>query len=116
MKKLLTVFCVLVFIVSLPVDAFSKTYKIGCVKDYYPYITVGDDGELEGIIIDWWKLWSLKAEVEIEFVQLDISSCIEKTKSGEIDVCKDSRYYCFIKTLQLRLNGENFPITTKQKV
>lgn len=63
----------------------AKTYKIGCIEDYYPYISSNSNGELEGIIIDWWKLWSEKSGVEIEFVKLDIQSCIDQTKSGEID-------------------------------
>jgi len=85
MSKLFTILFLLSLLTLNVSEAFSKTYKIGCVDDFYPYISVNKSGELEGLIIDWWKLWSDKAEVEIEFVQLDIQSCLDKTKSGELD-------------------------------
>ena len=85
MKKYLIQFNLTVFILFFSVTSFSQTYKIGCVDDYYPYITTNNNGELVGIIVDWWKLWSEKTGVDIEFVPLDIQSCLDKTKSGEID-------------------------------
>lgn len=64
----------------------AKTYKIGCNKNYYPYITENSETkELEGVVIDWWKLWAQKANVEIEFVSLDLGACLEQVKTGEID-------------------------------
>ena len=85
-KKLLYTSILLLYITLFASNAFSKTYKIGCVEDYYPYISINADGEPEGIIIDWWNLWSLKSGVEIEFVPMDLQSCIEQAESGEIDI------------------------------
>jgi ABC-type amino acid transport substrate-binding protein len=84
-KKTRLILIVLIFTL-LSVDGYSKTIKIGCVEDYYPYITVTKSGELGGILIDWWKLWSKKTGIDIKFIPLDLQSCIEKTERGEIDL------------------------------
>ena len=68
------------------ITGYSKVYKVGCINDYYPYVTTNNEGELTGVIIDWWKLWSEKTGVQIEFIPLDIQGCIEKTETGEIDI------------------------------
>ena len=92
MKKSLSFFVVFTLLTLNVSKSFSKTYKIGCVNDYYPYVSLNSSGELEGIIIDWWKLWSEKTGVEIEFVQLDIQGCIDKTISGELDAISSMFY------------------------
>jgi len=79
-------------ILFFSLTSFSQTYKIGCIDDYYPYITTDNNGELEGIIIDWWNLWSEKTGVDIEFVPLDIQGCIDKAKTGEIDAISGMFY------------------------
>ena len=86
MNKFLIQLILTASILFVTAEGYSKTYKIGCIDDYYPYITTSNNGKLEGIIIDWWNLWSEKTGIEIEFVPLDIQSCIEKTKTGEIDI------------------------------
>ncbi|GEM_PF-5272047 len=85
-KRAQTALILFLFVVFFSATGSAKTIKIGCVEDYYPYITVTSNGELGGILIDWWKLWSEKTGVDIKFVPLDLKSCIEKTEKGEIDV------------------------------
>ncbi len=77
---------IVVFITLFTTTGFAKTLKIGCVEDYYPYITVTKSGDLGGILIDWWKLWSKKTGIDVKFIPLDVQSCIEKTERGEIDI------------------------------
>lgn len=86
MKKFLSQIILLVAAILLVIPGNSKTIKIGCVDDYFPYINMKENGELEGIIIDLWTLWSEKTGVEIEFVPLNIQECINQTQSGEIDI------------------------------
>lgn len=86
MKKVLSLIYLSLFISFFASNVFAKSYKIACYEDFFPYISVAENGELEGIIVDWWKLWSIKTGVEVEFVALDIQSSISKTKSGEIDI------------------------------
>jgi hypothetical protein len=85
MKKTLNLIVLLFVIVWSATTVSAKTYKIGCIDDYYPYISTNNNGELEGIVIDWWNLWSEKSGVKIEFIGLDVQACIDKTKTGEID-------------------------------
>ena len=86
MVKRARLILIILFIALLSVKGYSKTIKIGCVEEYYPYVTITNDGELGGILIDWWKLWSKKTGIDIKFIPLDLQSCIEKTERGEIDV------------------------------
>lgn len=77
---------ILIFILSFSATfVLAETYKIGCIEDYYPYTTVNSDGELEGIVIDWWELLSKKTGVKFEYVPLSLQACLEKTENGEID-------------------------------
>ena len=85
-KRAQSVLLVFLFVTFFSASGFSQPIKIGCVEDYYPYITVTNSGELGGILIDWWKLWSKKTGIDIKFIPLDLQSCIEKTENGEIDV------------------------------
>ena len=85
-NKILFTTILFLFITLFTSQLFAKTYKIACVEDYYPYTTLNKNGEPEGIIIDWWNLWSIKSGVEVEFIPMDIKSCIEQTKNGKIDI------------------------------
>ena len=85
-KKILYTIIIFLFITLLVPNVYSQTYKIGCIEDYYPYTTKDENGELQGIIIDWWNLWSLKTGVDIEFIALDIQSCLDQAKNGKIDI------------------------------
>lgn len=79
---------VLLLIVLFPLvlNAENKTYKIACNENYFPYISFDEEtGELNGIIIEWWKLWAEKTNSNIEFVPLSIAESIQKTNSGEMD-------------------------------
>ncbi|MCF6356523.1 MAG: transporter substrate-binding domain-containing protein [Draconibacterium sp.] len=85
-KKIIHTSILIFYIILTASNAYSKTYKIGCVEDYYPYSNIDNNGQLQGIIIDWWNLWSLKTGVDIEFVPLDIQGCLEQAKNGKIDI------------------------------
>jgi len=85
-KKFIYTSITFLYIILFASNVNSKTYKIGCIDDYYPYTTINESGELQGILIDWWSLWSLKTGVDIEFVPLDIKSCAGQVKNGEIDI------------------------------
>ncbi len=56
LKKTLHTILIFLFITLLASNTYSQTYKIGCIEDYYPYTTINKNGELQGIIIDWWNL------------------------------------------------------------
>ena len=93
MKKILSLICILLVIWIFSSDLIARSYKIGCVEDYFPYTSVDEYGEMEGVIIDWWKLWSIKTGNEVEFIRLDIQSCTEQIESGRIDVIASLFYH-----------------------
>lgn len=82
LKKMLVLF----FVLLIAFNVSAKTYKIAYADDYYPYIFTNADGGLAGLMVDVWNLWSEKAGLEIEFVQTDIQSSLDKINSGEIDI------------------------------
>ncbi len=86
-RKILFTFYIL-FTITLftTVTAQTKTYKIACLNDYYPYSAVNADNELEGILIDWWNLWAKEAGVEVAFVPTDVQGCIDKIINNEVDI------------------------------
>ena len=61
MFRKLLISLTLILVLPLFLSAQTKTYKIACNENYHPYITKNvDTGELEGIVIDIWKLWAEK--------------------------------------------------------
>lgn len=81
------VFIIVFFVHSFADPIDTLTYKICYNENYVPYVyrdTV--TGELDGVLIKWWKLWAKKAEVGIEFVpERDLKSCIDATIKGKVD-------------------------------
>ncbi|WP_075591639.1 RNA-binding domain-containing protein [Labilibacter marinus] len=72
-----------IFIYSSKLE--GKTYKIACLHDYYPYTAINDQGEASGIAIDWWKLWSEKSGIDVEFVPSDVNNIGDLLLQGEVD-------------------------------
>lgn len=85
-KKLLNISILFVLLFITTNVLATKTYKVACLKDYYPYSSVNEDGELSGIIIDWWKLWAKKTDTEIIFIPTDMQGCIDKIMADEVDI------------------------------
>ena len=45
----------------------AKTIRVATQKDYYPYSFYVDSlGFFDGLLIDWWELWAVKAGVDLE--------------------------------------------------
>jgi len=85
-KKAFLFLSIFVFALASYNTSAAQTYKVACLKDYYPYSMVNEDNELAGILIDWWELWAKEANVDIVFVPTSIEGSIEKTLNGETDI------------------------------
>ncbi len=81
-----TIITIYILALSISIHAKVETYKIACLNDYYPYSAVNSDNELEGILIDWWKVWAKKAGAEVIFVPTDIQGCVDKLQNNEVDI------------------------------
>ena len=65
----------------------ARTIKVATQKDYFPYSSYVDSlGLFEGLLVDWWDLWALKAGVDIEFIPGSTMECIDLVLKGKADV------------------------------
>lgn len=88
MKKSIHLSLFICFVFSVN-TILARTIRVATQKDYYPYSSIDSldsAGNPTGLLIDWWKLWAEKAEVELEFITGSTNECIEWVENGEADV------------------------------
>ena len=82
----------------------SKIESISIAVNHssYPYHFKNEQGEPDGLIIDYWKMWSEKTNINVDFKIMDWSQTIEQVSSGNVDVhaglatsVQRSRYFDF---------------------
>ena len=54
--------------------------------EYLPFYFQGGKGELRGIFVDFWKLWSEKTGMPVTFSILPWEASVEQVKEGKIDM------------------------------
>lgn len=64
----------------------SRTIKVATQKDYRPFSYVDSLGMYNGILVDWWELWAVKAGVDVEFIPGSTMECIDLVLNGKADV------------------------------
>ena len=64
----------------------AKTFTIAHHKDYYPFAFVDENGESKGFLIDYWKLWAKKTNVQIVLLPSDLSHDIEQIINLKADI------------------------------
>lgn len=67
--------------VSDPPSTLSVTYCVDCV----PYQFTNADGKADGQIIDFWKSWSEKTGVSVQFVPARWNKTLENVRDGVVD-------------------------------
>ena len=60
--------------------------KIAINKTSFPYHFQNQQGEPDGIMVDYWKLWAKKQNVEIEFVLMGWLETLASVREGETDI------------------------------
>ena len=55
-------------------------------NNYPPYVFIDSAGELQGILIDQWRLWEKKSGITVEIHAMDWGKAISGMKAGEFDV------------------------------
>ena len=81
--------------VLLSVSAYSSTPESITVladDDYLPYIFRDDSGNLQGIVVDHWKLWSSKTGIKVKINAMDWSKALDLMNNGKGDVI-DTLFY-----------------------
>jgi len=70
----------------------TKTISVVMDDNYPPYIYRNSDGELQGILVDQWALWSKETGVTAEIHAMDWADALTGMKNGEYDVI-DTIFY-----------------------
>jgi diguanylate cyclase (GGDEF)-like protein/PAS domain S-box-containing protein len=64
----------------------KKTISVVLDDNYPPYIFRDEEGELQGILVDQWALWSEKTGIEAELNAMDWADALEGMRAGTYDV------------------------------
>lgn len=70
--------------VSLPADA--KTISVVLDDNYPPYVFRDAEGNLKGILVDQWSLWSETTGIRAQLVAMDWADALEGMHAGKYDV------------------------------
>ncbi|MCT4592828.1 MAG: transporter substrate-binding domain-containing protein [Anaeromicrobium sp.] len=63
-----------------------RAIKIACGNNWKPFSYVNNEGNPEGILIDFWRAWGKTNGVNIEFKMTSWSNTLDMVKKGEADV------------------------------
>lgn len=96
-KRSLYLLGLMLLVVSLVISACSRirpiipnsglsVLRVVIDNNYPPFTFLDDKGNLQGILIDRWKLWERKTGNRVEITGLDWASAIEQMSTGEFDV------------------------------
>jgi PAS domain S-box-containing protein len=64
----------------------QHSIRVAMDNNYPPYVFVGGDGRVQGVLIDQWRLWQQRTGIRVEIVALDWGRAISGMKAGEFDV------------------------------
>ncbi len=67
-------------------QAAAETIYVVMDDNYPPYVFRNASGELQGILIDQWALWSEKTGVQANVVAMDWADALAGMRAGEYDV------------------------------
>ncbi|MBA4419370.1 MAG: hypothetical protein C0392_15920 [Syntrophus sp. (in: bacteria)] len=63
-----------------------KTIKVVMDNNYPPYVFQDSKGNLQGIVIDQWRLWEKKTGVAVEITGTDWDNALKRMNAGEFDI------------------------------
>jgi len=77
--------CISWFLAALGPEP-SQKLRVVLDDSYAPYSFRSQDGVLEGILVDQWRLWERETGIKVELVGLDWSKAVQLARAGEFDV------------------------------
>ena len=69
----------------IPISGLT-TLRVVMDNNYPPYTFLDQEGQLQGILIDRWRLWEKKTGIKVEITGLDWSEALRRMEAGEFDV------------------------------
>ncbi|WP_235280323.1 transporter substrate-binding domain-containing protein [Thermotoga sp. Mc24] len=76
---------IVLFFLILSISIFSQPLRIALDEDYAPFSFYDENGNLIGISVDFWKLFSEKTGVEVELVPVKWYKAQELLTEGKVD-------------------------------
>ena len=70
----------------------GNTLKIMHQENYYPYAFINEEGKSDGILIDYWRLWSQENSIDIQFVHSKKPHYIKDIIDGKVDIVAGMKY------------------------
>jgi PAS domain S-box-containing protein len=94
MTRCMRFLAILLCLLIPPVESFPSSqtdaspHRITVVSDdnYPPYIFQDDQGKIQGIIVDQWKLWGQKTGIRVELRAMDWTKAQDIMRNGQADV------------------------------
>ena len=72
--------------------AAMQSIRVVMDNNYPPYTFLDNNGSLQGIIIDQWRLWEKKTGIKVEISAMDWGTALQRMEAGEFDVI-DTLFY-----------------------
>jgi ABC-type amino acid transport substrate-binding protein len=91
-KSISLFFCILILQLFLPHPVQgNKPLRVG-VYDNYPIVFLGNDGKVEGFLIDVLEHISAEEKWKIDYVPGSLTDCLERLEREEIDLLVGLEY------------------------
>ena len=78
--------------INKPDTGGVREIRVVMDNNYPPYVFYDEAGNLQGILVDQWKLWEEKTGVRVKLSAMDWSTALDAMKSGKYDVI-DTAFY-----------------------
>lgn len=78
----------MLILLALPAIAedTAQTYRIAVNKTSYPYHFIDKENNANGMMVELWRLWAKKQNVNVEFIPLSWMQTIEQVQDGRVDI------------------------------
>lgn len=85
---LLTGMVMIAMLLLWPVSAqeIEKTYQIAINKTSYPVHFINQQQNPDGMMVELWRLWAKKQNVDIKFIPLNWQQTIQQVQEGKVDI------------------------------
>ncbi len=64
----------------------ARTVRVVMDNNYPPYVFLNNQGQVQGILADQWRLWQEKTGIQVEITAIDWKDALRDMKAGKYDV------------------------------